>query len=298
MNILWLLSEIRTPFLDQFFQLVTYLGEELLVLVIICTLYWCVDKRFAYQLGFTYFTAGLFIQSLKITFRIPRPWVLDPNFKAVESAIPSATGYSFPSGHTQSATALYASFASIAKKNWQKIGFILCFLFVGFSRMYLGVHTPKDVLVSMCISLLFTWLVWRFQTFLLDKKQYTKMIAIILALISAAVIIYSLVLLNQGIIDLKYAADCCKASGAGLGFAVGFYVERCHMDFDTKTKTIWGQILKLVFGLGGALFIKLITPHLIGESIVAEMIEYFILVLWVLVIYPCVFSRFSLRASS
>ena len=101
MTFLWMLEGIRTPFLDRFMQFVTYFGQELIIIAVICALYWCADKRFAYLLGFTYFTAGLCVQTLKITFRIPRPWILDPEFKAVESALPGATGYSFPSGHTQ-----------------------------------------------------------------------------------------------------------------------------------------------------------------------------------------------------
>lgn len=250
MDILWMLSEIRTPFLNDLFQWITYFGQELLVIVVICILYWCSDKRFAYLLGFSYFTAGLCVQTLKITLRIPRPWVLDPSFKAVESAVPGATGYSFPSGHTQAATSLYASAAFHAKRGWLKALFVLCFLLVGFSRMYLGVHTPKDVFVSMGISLLFTWLIWHFQSFLIDDRKNTPWIALILAVISIAVSIYGLSMLHAGTIELKYASDCCKAAGAGLGFAAGFYIERTFLNFDTRTDKLWMQLLKLFIGLG------------------------------------------------
>ena len=79
MTFLWLLEGIRTPFLDKLMQFITYFGQELIIIAVICALYWCADKRFAYLLGFTYFTAGLCVQSLKITFRIPMvghffPW--------------------------------------------------------------------------------------------------------------------------------------------------------------------------------------------------------------------------------
>ena len=116
MTFLWLLEGIRTPFLDQLMQFITYFGQEIIIIAVICALYWCADKRFAYLLGFTYFTAGLCVQSLKITFRIPRPWVLNPDFHAVESAIPGATGYSFPSGHTQGATCLFFPLALKTRK--------------------------------------------------------------------------------------------------------------------------------------------------------------------------------------
>ena len=91
MIFLWQLENIRTPFFNEIMQFVTYFGQELLIIAVICALYWCADKRFAYYLGFTYFTAGFCVQALKITFRIPRPWILDPEFKAVKSAIPAAT---------------------------------------------------------------------------------------------------------------------------------------------------------------------------------------------------------------
>ena len=124
MSFLWFLSDLRTPAGDFFFQQITYLGQEIFVVAVICWLYWCVSKKSAYILGFSYFLSGLLIQALKITFRVPRPWKLDSSFKAVESALPEATGYSFPSGHTQSITALFGTLALSARKKWQTV---LCF---------------------------------------------------------------------------------------------------------------------------------------------------------------------------
>ena len=57
MEFLRFLSEHRTPVLDNIMQLVTYFGQEIIIIALICALYWCADKRFAYLLGFTYFTA-------------------------------------------------------------------------------------------------------------------------------------------------------------------------------------------------------------------------------------------------
>ena len=295
MTFLWLLEGIRTPFLDKLMQLITYFGQELIIIAVICVLYWCADKRFAYLLGFTYFTAGLCVQSLKITFRIPRPWILDPDFTAVKSAVPGATGYSFPSGHTQGATCLFFPLALKAQNIWCKILCILAFLSIGFSRMYLGCHTPKDVLVSMLISILVSLVIWKFQTFLLDDSRYLKQIASILALLSFAVAAYALVLKSNGTIETKYATDCCKAAGAGLGFAIGWHIERTKMNFDTHTGNIVTQILKLIIGLIIALLIKEGFSTIFGSSILAKMAEYFILVLWVLVIYPFIFSKILRR---
>lgn len=77
MDFLWLLEGIRTPSMDKIMQVITYFGQELILVGIICFLYWCVNKKLAYQLGFTYFSAGLIVQTLKISFGFPDPgfWI-------------------------------------------------------------------------------------------------------------------------------------------------------------------------------------------------------------------------------
>ena len=295
MTFLWMLEGIRTPFLDRFMQFVTYFGQELIIIAVICALYWCADKRFAYLLGFTYFTAGLCVQTLKITFRIPRPWILDPEFKAVESALPGATGYSFPSGHTQGATCLFFPLALRISQVWAKVLCVLAFLCIGFSRMYLGCHTPKDVMVSMTLSILISCVIWRYRNVLLEDRRYLRVIAAVLVCLFLAAAAYSLLLLKDGAIETRYAMDCCKAAGAGLGFAAGWYIERTKIDFDPHTGSIPSKVIRLLAGLAAALLLKESFSLIFGSSILAKMSEYFILVLWVLVIYPYIFSRLLSR---
>ena len=295
MTFLWMLEGIRTPFLDRFMQFVTYFGQELIIIAVICALYWCADKRFAYLLGFTYFTAGLCVQTLKITFRIPRPWILDPEFKAVESALPGATGYSFPSGHTQGATCLFFPLALRISQVWAKVLCVLAFLCIGFSRMYLGCHTPKDVMVSMTLSILISCVIWRYRDVLLEDRRYLRVIAAVLVCLSLAAAAYSLLLLKDDAIETRYAMDCCKAAGAGLGFAAGWYIERTKIDFDPHTGSIPSKVIRLLAGLAAALLLKESFSLIFGSSILAKMSEYFILVLWVLVIYPYIFSRLLSR---
>lgn len=295
MTFLWLLEGIRTPFLDKLMQFITYFGQELIIIAVICAFYWCVDKRFAYLLGFTYFTAGLCVQALKITFRIPRPWILDPDFHAVKSALPGATGYSFPSGHTQGAACLFFPLALRTKHTWQKILYISAFLLIGFSRMYLGCHTPKDVLTALGISILVACVLWHFKKFLSEDTEHLELTAGILAAIALLTAGYSLFLNGNGTIETKYVQDCCKAAGAGLAFAVGWYAERRFLDFDCTAGTIKNKLIKIFLGLALTFLLKEGFSFVFGSSVLAKMTEYFILVLWILIFYPFLYSRLQRR---
>ena len=108
MGFLRMLESIRTPFLDSFFSIVTHLGEETFFIVIGLVFFWCINKKDGYYLLSVGFIGTILNQFLKMLFRIPRPWVQDKNFTIVESARAEATGYSFPSGHTQSAIGVLA----------------------------------------------------------------------------------------------------------------------------------------------------------------------------------------------
>lgn len=291
MDFLRLLEGIRNPVLDSFFQWITYLGQEICILAVICLFYWCLDKNFAYRLGFIYFSAGLCIQTLKITFRIPRPWILDPEFHPVASAVPAATGYSFPSGHTQGGTCLFVPLALRSRKFWQKCLCILMFLAIGFSRMYLGVHTPKDVLTAMAVSLFFTAIIRKFGDSLLEENRYTKMISVILLILSFLTAFYALLLFRQNIIEVKYAADCCKAAGAGLGFAAGFYLERTYLNFCSRCRNVSHLLQRMTVGLLLTLVLKLTLKFFLGDTLFMELLQYFFVVLFVMYGYPFLFTK-------
>ena len=112
MEFLYFLEELRNPVCDALFSVITLLGEETVFILLGLLFFWCINKWEGYYILTVGLIGTVFNQFLKLWFRIPRPWVRDPNFTIVESAREAATGYSFPSGHTQSAL---GSFGSIAR---------------------------------------------------------------------------------------------------------------------------------------------------------------------------------------
>ena len=152
MKVLYALESIRTPWLDTVMAAITHLGEETVFMVAALVVFWCVSKRQGYYLLAVGFAGTVLNQFLKLLCRIPRPWVLDSDFTIVESARAQATGYSFPSGHTQNAVGTFGGIARFTRRKWVRAAAVIVAVLVPLSRMYLGVHTPLDVGVAAVIA--------------------------------------------------------------------------------------------------------------------------------------------------
>ena len=292
MSILWLIEGIRNPFLDFVFSWITKLGEETLAVIILCAIFWCIDKRLAYAIGVTYFISGLFVQGMKINFRIDRPWIIDPGFIPVASAVEHATGYSFPSGHTQSAAALFGVLGFYLKKSWQRISCFTVVFLVGFSRMYLGVHTLLDVGVSVVFSLIIAYFTVR----LLTGEEKTSsgsgwVLPSALLAAAAGVGAMAFLLYSAGNIDEGYVSDCVKAAFAGAGFAAGMYIERKYINFSASGGTIIMRIVRYLPGIAGVLAIKEGLKLVIGTGLAADASRYFLLCFWITALFPLIISK-------
>ncbi len=286
-----LIENMRNPFFDILFQAITKFGEELIIFGFICVFYWCIHKETAYTLGLSFFASGTLMQGLKVTFTIERPFVIDPTLKPVGGALEHATGYSFPSGHTQGGTTLFGFLATKLSRWWARVLCILAFLLVGFSRMYLGVHTVYDVGVSLILAFVTVFLISRFSGEILSGKHDLS-VSVTLGSLSVLLCVYSLILALVGHAALEQINDCFKSGGAGLAFAIGFLIERKYIKFDPKGVSLPLQAAKLAVGILGALAfksgIKLIAPG----NLAIDFIRYFLTILWVVAIYPYIFSKF------
>ncbi len=304
MEILKFIQSLRTPLFDEIFSLITRLGEEIAFMAVGMIVFWCVDKFSGYYVLCGGFFGTLLNQFLKITFRIPRPWVLDPSFKIVESAREAASGYSFPSGHTQSAVGLFGSLSKLSKKRWLKILFVIPCVLVPLSRMYLGVHTPLDVGVSVVTALA---IVFGFYPLFKKAEQSPKTMYIILGALSAVTAAYlafvtlykfpSEVYLPENIENLHSAQEnAFTLLGCLFGLITVYFVDCKYIKFETKA-VWWAQIIKVVVGLGLVVAAKelLRSPleAVFGSELVARLVRYYIMVLVGGILWPLTFKFFS-----
>lgn len=299
MEFLRQLQGVRTPFFDGFFSLITRLGEETAFMALALVIFWCVSKRSGYYVFLVGFFGTICNQFMKLLFRIPRPWVLDPTFPIVESAREAATGYSFPSGHTQNAVGTFGAIGLTMKPKWVKGLCLALVVLVPFSRLYLGVHTPLDVGVAFLTAVVL--LAVLYPLFTSDQRQERAMPWIIGAVIACAgaFLIYVLCASFPADIDQHNLESGTKnawtLTGCTLALPVIYLLDKKYIHFDTKAPWL-GQLLKLVLGLGLAIGIKAgLKPPLraLLPSGPADMIRYFLLVVFAGAVWPLTFRFFA-----
>lgn len=292
MEFLYFLESIRSSVLNIFFILCTSFGEELVLVSLFAIIYWCINKTLAYRIAFSYFLSGVVVQGLKIHFRIERPWVTDPAFRPVESVLDTATGYSFPSGHTQSSTSLYSSIAFHFKKRALYILSFAIIALVMLSRMYLGCHTPKDVLTGFAITLVISLVVSLIFDNLNSSLTTDLLVMFLTTILSAGLFVYSYYLVAAGVTTDVLAMDGFKAAGAGMGFGIGWFIEKRYIRFTPKNSRLGIQVLKPVIGLGVTVALKAGLKLLLGDAMITNSIRYFIIILWVVTLFPLIIKKF------
>ncbi len=300
MELLYALESIRTPFLDKLMGLVTNLGGEAVFIVAAIIVFWCLNKSCGYYMMTVGFAGTIINQFLKLWFRIPRPWVKDPNFTIVESARAEATGYSFPSGHTQNAFAVFGAPARFFKNTALRIIFILLIALTAFSRMYVGVHTPLDVGVSIIVG---TILVFVIYPFFRDMDKSPKKVYIIFSIfivLAAAFVAFVELYDFPADIDAENYASGLKTAYMILFCAIGlmltFFIDTKYVHFPTQA-VWWAQIIKVVVGLAILLALKSVLKApllaLFGGHSIAHGVRYFIVILFAGIVWPMTFKFFA-----
>ena len=302
MEFLYFLEGLRNPVFDFFFELITKLGEETVFLVVAILFFWCVNKREGYFILLSGLFGTVINQTLKLVFRIRRPWVIDPNFDIVggDAVKEAASGYSFPSGHTQNISTTLGAVAAFKKGIVRRVICITVIALVAFSRMYLGVHTPLDVGVSLLIG---AALILAFRPVFASEESFKKAYPFIVIggfLCSVAYLIFVLCLASDTTLDPhNYESglkNACTLFGCTLGLIGVYFADTYYVKFETEAKW-YSQVIKVIVGLLGVLIIKsgLSTPLtlLFGNAYVARCVRYFLIVAFAGVLWPMTFKFFK-----
>jgi len=300
MEFLRLLEGLRTPAVSSFMAAITYLGDETVFMILAITVFWCVSKRQGYYVFAVGLGGTVVNQWLKLIFRIPRPWVLDPGFTIVESARAGATGYSFPSGHTQNIVGTLGCVAVANKQKWLRLLCVVFIVLVPFSRMYLGVHTPLDVGVSFAFALALVFALW---PCFRDDARFDRTVKAVLCGLLLLSVCYA-AWVNVSAFPTDVDADNLEHGmkngwtllGCVLGLCVSYYVDEKKLRFDTKAPLL-GQVCKLLLGLalllGVRAGVKPVLNAVTGGALWANAVRYFLMVVFAGCVWPLTFPYFA-----
>jgi membrane-associated phospholipid phosphatase len=260
----------------EFLLKMTFFGEMNTVLILMSVIYWSVSKEFGTWLLMGWSGIRVVNGFLKVTACVYRPWIRDPRVVPNKTALTEATGYSFPSGHSMNGAALYGGGA--IRKEFNSIlraAFFIMTVLIAFSRNYLGVHTPQDVIVGVLAGMpvmlgtlkLMKWLEAH------PKKDIQVMcfgilIAVIVA-VFAAVKEYPVDYDAAGnlLVDgAKMAGDTFKGAGWCMGFLTGWVLERRIIGFSTDV-TMITRVTRLMPGILLHYAISLILVPIIKHGI-------------------------------
>jgi len=266
--------------LDSMMLEITSLGEPLCTFLLLAFVYWCMDKRAGVYMAGNVGLSCTFSQYFKWLFRIERPWIRDSRVVPVEEALSNAGGYSFPSGHTARAAATWGALAFYfrkANKVLCRIGWLVVFL-VAFSRNYLGVHTSWDILGALALSVLSMWLMAKALSWSESGKNRDIVVGLAGCLLCFLPMLW---------------AGCLSNAGAALGMWLGWMIERRFIRFDACRNS--GEKLAR-FGVGavGLLFIQTAFSAALKlwmASKYAGFFTMFVLMLFIMAVYPFFFSR-------
>ena len=298
----WLQTQ-RTPLLDSVFSGITHLGEETFFIVVGILFFWCINKREGYFLLSTGLVGTVLNQFLKLLCRIPRPWVLDETFAIVESARAEATGYSFPSGHTQMAAGLYGGIARW-HRGWPRVIGIILALLIAFSRLYLGVHTPLDVGVGLLMAAALVLVLYPLMHKVTENERVMRILLVSMVLIAAGNLAYVTLYPFPADVDAENLAHGLKQAyttlGSLAGLLIAFEIERRYIRFDTKA-VWWVQIIKGVLGLVLLLAIKegmkIPLRAILGTHYLGDGIRYFCLTMFAGCVWPLSFRKLNKLAA-
>lgn len=274
LEILRNIQSIANPFLDLLFQLITICGEQLVLISIISIIYWALDKKFGEYIAYSVLTSVLLNNAIKDIFKMKRP-IGEEGIRTLREE--TATGYSFPSGHTQGASSFYGAMAIYLKKRVMYIIATVMIILIGFSRLYLGVHYPKDVIVGGVLGVLTSLICYK-----LYNKVENKML---LYVITFAIFIPAL--------TFAHSADFIKGMGTYLGFIIGIYIEKKYVNFSTEGNT-GNKIIRVLLGIVILLVLQLGLKVLLPSGTIFSFIRYLLISLVGIGVYPMTFKKLKI----
>lgn len=302
MEYLYFLQCLREGALSFLTPLMVVISEMAMYIapVMVAIVFWVVDKEMGTYMVFNTFGSQLLCNTIKLTACVYRPWVRDSRLHIAKAVEKSATGYSFPSGHTCMAASTYSVLGyNLRKKKALSVFFYVLIVLTAFSRNYLGAHTIWDVLMAIAVTFVCIVVNGFIMKMLRNKPQTDIYVLVGGIIISIVCILYfqfkpypmEYDLAGNLLVDPKVMAlDGIASVGFLSGGIIGWFIERRFISFEVKTDRL-GKVLRIVLGVGSFailylwLFKKLEHSAFVPVEI-GKFLRTFLTVLYATVVFP------------
>lgn len=293
------LEGIRNPVFDKLFGLLTYLGDEKIFVVIALILYWCVSKTgglYTMATGFSSCSVGM---ASKIFFHVKRPWNIDGYEDiAVDSAVGRAADWSFPSGHTIVSVGTYGAIAVWFRQRWIRIAGIVLAVLIPLTRLYLGVHSPMDILGGALLALVMIFLY--LPLFRAGTKQKIRLALCLNLAISLACLAWAY--FAGGAVEMRFAEDpqnlangyknIWQLIGANAAIWIAWEYDEAFLHFDTKA-VWWVQLIKIAGGGLLLLGVQTVIRKICGDNNASYCLANFAAIIAGAMFWPMSFRKLA-----
>lgn len=268
--ILWA-QEYATPALTAFFTAITSLGSLEFYMFAIPIIYWLVDKHFGFRFSIFFIFSAYLNSGAKHLFMTERP----PR----DLRLVTQEGYSFPSGHAQGSTAFWGFLALKLKTRLAYLGAAVLILLISFSRIFLGVHWPIDIVGGIGIGLVLLFAYSRVAHLDLTKIELSKWI---FGSLLATILLYL----------LHPTGDGPMTCGFMLGALIGYRLELIYVDFQEQGSAAQ-NIGKLILGLSVLFLLRIALKPVVSwlPAGLSVVVRYSLLGLWASFGAPLVFTK-------
>lgn len=251
----------RFSVLDYIFLVFTLLGVEYFYLLVVSIMYWCINRKASFRIGCIFILSMFINDTLKNLFHSPRP--AGPGLQPLFGW--TAGGYSFPSGHAQGAATFWGALARISgRKPLIWVAAVMIFL-VSFSRLYLGVHYPVDVVVGIVIGLAAAWLLYHPSAWWEKFLQALNGIGVVLASCSPLLLLF-----------INHEPIAMKTMGALCGFSLGHVLTEKRGGL-SHTATFGKQVAKVLLGILCTAALYVAPKLLLPESQWSDVLRYWLI---------------------
>lgn len=285
---------IKNSIVQLIFEIITFTGESLFLILVFAILIFIYDKRFAVSFFLMYGISGICNSMLKEIIKEPRPLT---NITKADERGYSEVGYGFPSGHAQVGVSIWGltayHFKDKARPNLIPVVFSIFIFLVALSRVIIGVHSIKQIIWGLLIGILILIAFLYLEPIISEKFNLLSLPMKLILAIVLSVLLYVIGTLLfpefAGYGENIYAI----AGGSLLGLSVGSLFEREYVKYEPSELNSKQKVINLTVGIALLLIFLIFIYGLITGLDIVLFIENAILTLIITLLIPFIFTKIN-----